>query len=444
MRVWEAVLARRAGGDGGELRFGLDQYLQLISQGGVLSQSWGGAGDEESPAASFEAYADQLFRANPVVFRAESFRKSVFSQARFKWRRLSDDTLFGDRNLLPLERPWPGAKTPKLLARMLAHADLGGNSFVLREPDGVSLLRPDWVTIVMTDDPTTSPRPPRVAGYMYMPGGGISNAVLYPTDQVGHFAPMPDPVSQFRGMSWLTPVVREIQGDKRTTEHKLKFFEQGATPNMVIKFDPTVALEQVKAFKQLIEDEHQGLRDAYKTMYLGGGADATVVGSNFEQLDFRGVQGKAETRILMASGVHAVLAGASEGMQGSSLNAGNYGQVRRNFSDVDLQDLFNEAAASLEPLLQVPTGAELVVDGRHIPFLQQDHKDRADIQQAKAKAIVTLVRDGFTPESSVSAVENDDFSVLQHSGLTSVQLQTPGAGENGNGSDGDSEGDDDG
>src|SRR5205823_2138143 len=32
---------------------------------------------------------------------------------------------------------------------------------------------------------------------------------------------------RWRGMSWLTPVLREIQADTATTRHKQKFFENG-------------------------------------------------------------------------------------------------------------------------------------------------------------------------------------------------------------------------
>ena len=425
MKLWEAALRR--GGTNESRSFGADSYLQWLSQSNALVQSWGGTGSEEVPAASFEAYAEMAFKSDPVVYRAESFRKAVFSQARFQWRQRTDRNVFGNEELRLLENPWPGGNTAKLLGRMLLHADLGGNAYVLKvSRDKLALLRPDWVTIVMSDDPATSLVPPDIVGFLYTPGGRTGESQVYLPNQVAHFAPMPDPVSQFRGMSWLTPVIREIQGDKAATEHKIKFFEQGATPNMVIKFDPSISAEKVKAFKELLDSEHQGVRDAYKTMYLGGGADATVVGADFQQLDFSSTQGKGETRILMAAGVHAVLAGASEGMQGSSLNAGNYSQVRRNFSDVDLQDLFNEAASSLEVLLRVPGGAELIVDGRHIPFLQQDKRDTAEIQQNQANSIVALVRDGFTPESAVQAIKTDDFSVLQHTGMTSVQLQAPG------------------
>jgi len=227
-------------------------------------------------------------------------------------------------------------------------------------------------------------------------------------------------------MSWLTPVIREIQADSAATEHKWQFFNNGATPNMVVKFDPSLDKTQAQEFKDLMESEHQGVRNAYKTLYLGGGADATVVGADFQQLDFKATQGKGETRIAMASGVPATILGASEGLSGSSLNAGNYGQAKRLFSDVTLQHLWGNAVSSLETLARVPDGAELWFDTRSIPFLQDDLKDTAEIQQAQSAAIRQLVDGGYDPASVVAAIQSDDFSLLNHTGKLSVQLQEPG------------------
>lgn len=386
-------------------------------------------GDKEPPPSTYEAFAIQLFGANPVVWGAEQVRKAVFSQARFKYRE-SDGKLVDDPSLQLLKRPWPGGTTKKLLTRTILHADMGGNAYALRVPHGpprVQLMRPDYVTIVMgsqlvPDDPALS-EDAELVGFMYMPPG--QQARFYLPDEVGHFAPMPDPLARFRGMSWLTSVVREIQGDKQMAEHKLKFFEQGATPNIIIRFDPSQTLAQVKAFKALVEDGHQGLADAYKTMYLGGGADATVVGANLRQLDFSATIGKAETRILMAAGVHPVMAGASEGMQGSSLNSGNFTAVRRMFSDIHLQDLWGELVGAFEVLVRPPAGSELAVDGRQVPFLQDDGRDEAEIQRSQSRTISALVREGYTPESVVAAVVANDMTLLVHSGLMSVQLQPP-------------------
>ena len=91
---------------------------------------------------------------------------------------------------------------------------------------------------------------------------------------------IPDPTATYRGMSWLTPIVREIQGDQAATQHKLKFFENGATPNLVVTLDPAITPETFERWVEKFEGTHEGLLNAYRTMYLGGGASADVVGAN--------------------------------------------------------------------------------------------------------------------------------------------------------------------
>jgi HK97 family phage portal protein len=306
---------------------------------------------------------------------------------------------------------------------------LGGNGYVARVPGGVMVLRPDWTSIVIgsMDDPDVAAWDvnSEVLGYVYQPGGpqGGRDPVVFLADEVAHFAPIPDPEARFRGMSWLTPVIREIQSDKAATDHKQRFFENGATPNMIVKF-PVNDLEQFRVWTEKFKEDHEGRRNAYKTLFLAAGMDATVVGANLEQVEFKATQGAGETRIAAAAGVPPIIAGFSEGLSAATYS--NYGQARRAFADATLRPLWRNAAGSLARIVNVPNGAELWYDDRDISFLQEDMKDAAEVSQQKAIAMKTLVDAGYKPDSVVTAVESDDLSLLVHSGLVSVQLQPPG------------------
>jgi hypothetical protein len=173
---------------------------------------------------------------------------------------------------------------------------------------------------------------------------------------------------------------------------------------------------------------HAGVRNAYKTLALGGGATPHVVGKDLQQLDFKVTQGAGETRIAAASGVHPVVAALSEGMAGSSLNAGNFRAACRLVADRTLRPLWGGMFAALETIVPAPDSrSELWYDEREISFLQEDRKDAADIALLKAQTIAAYVREGFTADSAVAAVEGEDPGLLVHSGLLSVQLQPPGA-----------------
>jgi phage portal protein BeeE len=264
--------------------------------------------------------------------------------------------------------------------------------------------------------------------------------VLLDRSEVALYAPLPDPDRVFLGMSWISPLLRDVQADGAMTEHKRMFMVNAATPNVVIKFDPAVTIDQVREFQELFEADHAGVWNAYKTLYLGGGADATTVGKDFQQLEFSATQGKGESRLAAAAGVPPSWVGFSEGLQGSSLNAGNFNSSRRRYADGTMHHLWTNAARSLEPLVPDPVsapGASLWFDTSAVPFLREDAKDAAEIQGQEAQTIASLVRDGFEPASVIDAVRNHDWRRLRHSGYLSVQLMPPGeqpdGAANGNG-----------
>jgi phage portal protein BeeE len=410
------------------------------------------AGDRERIESSFEGYVQGAYKADGIVFACIAARTRVFSQARFQWREFRagrPGDLFGTTDLALLEDPWPNGTTGELLARMEAVASLAGNYYATTADDQGRLgraatgnrrivhLRPDWTDIVI-DAPSGNPNglDARVVGYSYWPpaSAGLNRpepVILLPSE-VCHFSPIPDPLARFRGMSWLTPIVEEIRADKAATLHKSRFFSNGATPNMAVVFNENTGREAFEAFVDKFNDTHQGADNAYKTLFLAGGADIRPLSVDLRQLDFKATQGAGETRIAAAAGVHPVIVGLSEGLQGSSLNAGNYNAAKRNFAETTLQHLWSVAAASLASLVTAPSDrARLWFDARDIPFLREDAADLAEIRGRDAQTIRTLVDGGFEPDAAVAFVTTNDPSRLsgRHSGLLPVQLQPPGSGE---------------
>jgi phage portal protein BeeE len=383
--------------------------------------------------------ATAAYHANGPTFALVVARLQVFSQARFQWTRFEGGVptdLFGTEALRVLERPWRGGTTADLLARIEVDVSLAGNAYIRKTtPSRLNRLRPDWVTIILgSREDAEHPGEAgdvEVAGYVYSPGGRASRgrSVILTPEELAHVAPIPDPDFNFLGQSWISPLLRDVQADGAMTEHKRQFLVNAATPNIVVRFDPTITIEQIREFQELFEEDHRGIANAYRTLFLGGGADATVVGKDFQQLDFAATQGKGESRLAAAAGVPPSWVGFSEGLQGSALNAGNFTAARRRFADGTMQHLWANAAASLEVLVPDPArapGASLWFDTRSVSFLREDAGDLAKIQGEEAATIVKLVRDGFTPESAIDAVKNHDWSRLQHSGLVSVQLTVPG------------------
>lgn len=398
-------------------------------------------GEREEIENNFEGYVQAAYKRDGIVFACITARMWVFSEARFGFQRFRNGRpgdLFGTQALSLLEQPWDNGTTGELLARMEQDVSLAGNFFATRVTDSrgerIRRLRPDWVTI-LTGSPSDDPFDIRARpiGYIYHPQGkvGSSDPVILTPDQVVHYSVVPDPEAQWRGMSWLTPVIEEIKSDKAATRHKLKFFENGTTSNFVVSYDAGLSKQQFTEYVEAYKAAHQGVDNAYKTIHLGGGADVTTVGADLKQLDFKATQGAGETRVAAAARVHPVIVGLSEGMQGSSLNAGNFKAARRSFADGTMRPLWRLASAALAKFTQVPPDARLWYDAHDIPFLRDDEGDRAEVQSRQAQTIRTLVDAGYNPDDVVRAVQAEDFSLLinNHSGLFSVQLQPPSSAE---------------
>ena len=415
----------------------IDDYVEALQQSlgysGFsalgITQTQPGQAAEKAPT-DLPGYA-QLFATNPVIWACMVARQMVFSAPRFTWQRLNNGTpseMFGSQDLRILEEPWSGGTTQDLLSRDIQDADLSGNSYWTRVDDELVRLRPDWVYIVLERRGFRGGNLGwRKLGFIYQEPGEEPVPLL--ADEVAHFAPVPDPLATYRGMSWLTPVIRETQNDTLMARHKKKFLENAATPNMVVRLAREVSPDAYAKFKAKMEANHRGVDNAYKTLYLGGGADVTVVGADFKQLDFAKVQGAGETRVAAAAGVPPIIVGLSEGLQAATYS--NYGQARRRFADGTIHPLWQNAAGSFGRLVRPPGGGtsgavRLWYDARDVPFLREDARDAAEIQGVQSRTIRTLVDAGYTPESVMAAVTSSDWSLLVHTGLFSVQLQAPG------------------
>lgn len=428
-------------------KLSIDDVAELFRIGGVgfpfVDQSL--TGNVEKIEGDYVGLARGGMKGDAIVFSCIAIRLNVLSEARFAFRAIQVDGRPGRLStgpaLDPLRHPWPGATTGDLIARAEVYTSLGGNFYAAMRPGGrIKALRPDWTWMVIGipdgDDPWSIDA--EVVGYQYQEGGPTlgREPINLLAEEVAHFAPKPDPEARFRGMSWLTPVVREIDSDRAMTGHKISFLEHGGTANMVVKPNEP-DLDKFHQWVKNFRAEHDGVANRYKTLFLQPGVDVDVIGSNLQEIDFRAVQGAGESRIAAAAGVHPALGGFSEGLQGSALNAGNFAEIRRNFGDVHARPWWRNLCGSLETIIEVPDGDELWYDARDVAFLSQSHKDASEARRTDAETISTLFMAGYEPDSITAAIAADDWSMLVHTGVDSVQVQssraptiTP-AGQNG-------------
>jgi hypothetical protein len=247
-----------------EQRYSFNQWANdAIKFGGLTYtgspiQTLYGKTPAEHIGSDFEGLVRGALQMSGPVSAVEMVRLLVFAEARFQWQRISNGRpgdLFGTQDLAILETPWTGGTTGDLLARMILDADFAGNSYTARIGAELVRLRPDWVDIVLAPrEYGTQTVGLKRVGYAFYDGGDRRNdPVIFLPEEVAHFAPYPDPLGNYRGISWLTPVIREIQSDRAATQHKLKFFENAATPNLAVALAKEVTPEQFHDFVEQMD-----------------------------------------------------------------------------------------------------------------------------------------------------------------------------------------------
>ena len=409
MRLWDRVLARDAG------------FWEGMASGAAVLTTTYGSPDKEAILPQVASGARDAY-GNTVVFAAILARICLFSEARFKFQREQDKNLFTDARLGRLQRPWgdDGGTEGELLARAEQDVSLAGNFFLWDAGDRLVRWRPDWVTIisalVQVDNGTGRPGfYRRVIGYWHEPpksATGQGEGFFVPVSQVVHWAPLPDPEASFRGMSWLTPAVREAQADSGMTAYKTKYLQHAATPNLLLKYAQKLAPGTIDRIRERVTARYGGVDNAFRTLVLDQGADATVIGNSLSQMDFSGVQQAGADRILADGNVPGVIVGL-EPLRGAGRG---YQESMRKFADLYGRPQWRSFCGALQkftPGNDVDSGAvRLWYDTADIAALQEGEQERAQMTLIHAQAVLTYVNAGYTRESAVKAVVANDVSQL--------------------------------
>jgi hypothetical protein len=421
--------------------YSLDQYLADMA-----AMGWhGGTGFTQTladgrkvswPSTNIPATTGRL-QSNGASWTVSHFVARNFGAGRFVFRRISPGgrpgEFFTSSALTPLQSATPGLSQSQILVRAYLDACAGGNSYWttprklgLEDSDRAVRLPLGQVQIVVVPGPGGFGW--EKAGYVYSPDPKDPGLVHFlDLDQVAHFMPWPDPADPYRGMSWMTPHLRQVYTDELLTDHVANYFLNAATPNLIVRYPVEVDSDEIAAYKKVYEAVNSGPANAGRAVHVGGGVDITPAGANLADAGASLISQMSQAALAAAAGVPAILVGFA----GASASEPEYvaqGQARRLFADATLWPLWNDAAAAFSTLIAPPPGgpAELAIDGRDVPMLREDSKDQAEVLAVLIGALNAAVMNGWDPETAKAAVLAGDLSLLTHTGALSVQLYPGG------------------
>jgi len=413
MRLWDRMLARADG-------YNEQMYTGAVQVGGV--DAYGR--DREGAIPGVVRTAQEAMAANGIVFGCMAARVGLFSEVRFQFQRLADQSLFGDKALSLLEHPWPNGDTGDLLGRVEQDGGTtAGNAYIRRvapRDDTDQLLvrmAPATVTIISEERNDDLGRPYKIpVGYMQDMNAAYGIDIepqLFSIDEVAHYTPLPDPWANWRGMSWLTSVIREVRADHAMTTYKISHLDQGAFPGIIVKSPRKMSNTAIEVLRKRFNTRYGGPENAGRTIVLDEGLDATVAGHSLEQLQADLVVKAGERRIASAAGVPLEVLG---------LESGDYQAAIRRMADMWARQAWHKVCAALEHLLppltsgnaaaQPETPVRLWYDVSGIAALREGELSRGQTTLVKSQAVAAFVQAGFTRKSSVLAAESGDLGQL--------------------------------
>ena len=407
---------------------------EWVKYAGTWMQSWGGQTmKSESQPTNFEGYIKTIHRNIGVIGAAVEARALVLSDVHFRF----EDINTGDLSPTP---PEILEDVADVIRKIEFHESYGGAGFMW--PDRLEKrfvdVRPDEIEILASS--RQRPLNPlqaldcKIEGFLHNPNGlpieqFTLGDVISPRELV-YWAPRPDPLSRFRGESWVTSVLIEALIDMKSNAYVDEFYANAATPNMILALDKEVEPDRVRAFRKLFREEYEGLDKAHRTMVMGGGVSATVVGAHLSELMSREIQGGFESRVAVASRVPSSVLGTREGNQGSALNATAFNMMRRLWMGGWFHPQVRSLCRAIEKVINVPAGKRLSWDPQLTLLMQEDAKDAAEITSMQVAAAASAVQGGWEYDAAVKTAMTGNLRHMlgKHTGLVSVQLLPPGEG----------------
>jgi len=383
---------------------------QYVTTGGATT---GPAGNRESSPPGIVREARAAYKANGIVFACLAVQQWLLSEARFKFQSKVDDHLFGDQSLAIVENPWPNGDSGDLLARMGRDGALG-NAWIRKVVPAAGGdaqlidMRPEAVTIISQELPDDQGRVYRVPiGYAEDMGPG-REPQFYSVDEVGHYAPLPDPDARWRGMSWLTPILREVHADQALTGYKAFHLDNGAQPGLTVKYSMKLSEPTVETLRKRIRARYGGPENAGNVLILDEGADVSATGSTLEQLQADAVTKAGERRICAAAGPGMLIICGFE--------QGDYMHAVRQMADLWARPHWRMICSALEHL--VPTSAtsapvRLWYDVDGVAALREGELERSQSFLVRMQGLASAVQAGFSRESAILAADSGDISLLK-------------------------------
>lgn len=200
---------------------------------------------------------------------------------------------------------------PEFKHTLAAHLELTGNAYIFLEgvkdfetkPKAMYLLDPGHVRINVNK--TTYPY--QIVNYEFVIDGKRFVFQPYEILQIKY----PNPSNPFVGIGTVQAAAEWIDNDNKSTEFLKQFFDNGAQIGAIFETDMT-SEEQLQALKDSFDEQHAGVRNAYKGLFLPKGVKKPSTDVSFNDIGYDQISNTNRDKILAAFRVPKTVIGAAE------------------------------------------------------------------------------------------------------------------------------------
>lgn len=327
---------------------------------------------------NFLNYVEDGFAINPLIYGAIMYKVRSVSQAR-AIACIGDpavpSTLPPSHPLTKLTlRPNVYMSWSEMQGLVETYLNLSGNAYLVIDRDNAKMGVPSALWPVRPDRMYFIPENNEIRGYLYVPEGSTyRNGVPLLVEDVIHIK-FPNPLDPFEGlgygMSPMSALARSGDVDNKITKFLKVFFDRGAKPNGLLKYQMPLDDDLVKRIKARWREVYGGVDNWTDVGVLDSGAEYTNIGQSFSEMGFDHLDERNESRILGPFGVPPILIGANLGLKRSTFS--NYAEARRAFWEDTMMYELHLSEVEFEYHLQGEDGSYIRYDLSRVPALREN------------------------------------------------------------------------
>jgi HK97 family phage portal protein len=286
---------------------------------------------------NFLNYVEDGFMLNPIIYATIMYKVRAVTQA-------TPVAYVGDPaspTLAPIDhplsrllrRPNPYMSWEEMQGLCTAYLNISGNAYLILDrrgskggiPTGLYPIRPDEMFIL--------PKSGGLEGYLYVPrAAALSEGIPLLVEDVIHVK-FPNPADMFQGLGYglspMSALSRSGDVDNQVTRFLKIFFERGAMPAGLLKYDIPLDRNMVGEIKARWRQIYGGMENWAEIGVLDKGGEFVQTSQSFKDMGFDTLDERNEARIIGPFGVPPMLIGTRFGMKGATFS--NYEEARRAF-----------------------------------------------------------------------------------------------------------------